>query len=175
VSGRSNIIGGADGDGAAGDLGDIPPVIKQMTAPCDPLTAFSVFTRDFAAWWPKHSHSLSREEIEAVVFECRAGGRVFEVDRQGTEHQWGTVRDWQPGRRVVYTWHVGRPQVEATEIEVGFRAVGGATLVTLVHGAWERWGIEGSILRGGYDEGWDHVFLACYGQAVERAAKAGES
>ena len=94
----------------------------------------------------------------AAQAEPRAGGRLVETARDGTEHPWGTVSAWEPGRRVAFSWHPGRDPASAQWIEVAFRANPAGTRVTLVHGGWEALGERATASREAYRNGWPTVF-----------------
>jgi uncharacterized protein YndB with AHSA1/START domain len=91
---------------------------------------------------------------------------MYELDADGKQGYWGTIVAWEPPKRLVISWNVGRQRPEPTELEVRFVAEGGGTRVELEHRGWER--LEGGD-RGsaGYDTGWDTV-LAPYIEAVAR-------
>ncbi len=140
----------------------IEPIRKRYVVDCAPEVAFDVFVNRIAAWWPGGTHSLSAQvqgtEPADIRFEPRVGGRIYEIDPQGAEHLWGTVAAFQPGSRVVFFWHVGRPESQATEVEVGFASLDdGRTEVRLEHRNWEALGEEGDAMRKNYDSGWDFV------------------
>lgn len=134
------------------------PVELDVVVPCDPARAFDYFTRDIGRWWPLALYSCSEEDAANVAFEPRAGGRLVETARDGTEHPWGTVRAWEPGRRVAFSWHPGRDPAGAHWIEVAFRANPAGTRVTLVHGGWEALGERATVSREAYRNGWPTVF-----------------
>jgi uncharacterized protein YndB with AHSA1/START domain len=92
-----------------------------------------------------------------VTFQGRVGGRVFETAPDGTEHLWGTVTEWDPPRRVAFTWHPGRPVDSRQEVEVTFQPAGQGSRVDLVHSGWEHLGEQAVGMRAGYDTGWDFV------------------
>jgi len=156
--------GGAAGPAPAGETG---PLRKSITVRRTPPTAFRLFTQGIASWWPLTSHSLSGADAASCTIEGRPGGRVFERTRLGRPLIWGHVLEWEPPRRLVFTWHPGREAGTAQEIEVSFRDVGdGATLVELEHRGWERIGAEAAGAREDYDRGWDHVLGECYARAA---------
>jgi uncharacterized protein YndB with AHSA1/START domain len=140
----------------------IPPVRKVLTVECSPEHAFATFTERIAAWWPLPSHSVGGSDAESVRVEPGAEGRIVERLNDGTETVWAYMLDWDPPRRLRFSWHPGqdcsRTHVhEATEVEVTFTPVGDSTRVELVHTGWERLGERGIEGRASYDEGWDPV------------------
>src|SRR5512134_1706543 len=83
------------------------------------------------------SHSVGGDQAETVVFEDRPGGRIVERIKGGKECVWGTVKEWDPPRRVSFTWHPGRGPMEATLVELTFEPLPGGTRLLLVHSRWE--------------------------------------
>lgn len=92
-----------------------------------------------------------------MTFEGRVGGRVYETAPDGTEHLWGTVTEWDPPRRIVFTWHPGRPVDTRQEVEVTFQLAGEGSRTDLVHSGWEHLGERAAEIRANYDTGWDVV------------------
>lgn len=135
----------------------IAPVRKSITVPWKPAVAFRRFTEGIAQWWPLTSHGVSGSAEAGVTFEGRVGGRVYETAPDGTEHLWGTVTEWDPPRRVVFTWHPGRPVDTRQEVEVTFQLAGEGSRIDLVHSGWEHLGERAAGIRANYDTGWDLV------------------
>jgi len=140
------------------------PVTKTMTVARGQAEAFAFFARRVNDWWPKHTHSLGQEKTARVDFEPKAGGRFFETQDDGTELQWGKVIVWDEPNKIVYSWHLSRPEDEATEVEVVFTALGdNETRVDLIHRNWEKLGKDAETVRAQYHGGWDKVFGECFG------------
>jgi uncharacterized protein YndB with AHSA1/START domain len=127
--------------------------------------AFRVFTEELAEWWPYVTHSVEKESVETVVFECSSGGRFYERAKDGTVHMWGTVLTWDPPSRIVYSWHPGRGEETAQEVAITFTPVGEGTQVELVHTGWEVLGDRMADVVASYETGWDGV-LARYVEAA---------
>ena len=140
----------------------LAPIVIDVVVPCDARRAFDYFTRDIARWWPLASYSCAEENAASVAFEPRAGGRLVETARDGTEHPWGTVSAWEPGRRVAFSWHPARDPSTAQWVEVAFRAAGDGTRVTLTHGGWETLGERAATAREAYSNGWPTVLGKLY-------------
>jgi uncharacterized protein YndB with AHSA1/START domain len=151
-----------------GHLTSVEPVRKTVTVPATPERAFELFTAGFHEWWPLPTHSVGLERAVSVTFGAGPGGSIVETLADGTTSTWGIVTDWEPPRRVAFTWHAGTPPAEATRVEVTFTAAGPAdTVVRLVHSGWER-RPDGATVRDGYESGWDPVvasFVAAAGKA----------
>jgi uncharacterized protein YndB with AHSA1/START domain len=126
---------------------------KSVTVDASVETAFETFTRGMAHWWPTGSHRVF-EDGSTVVFEERAGGRVFERAADGEEADWADVVVWEPPQRFVLRWRVN-PRRGPTEVEVRFTPDGRRTRVDLEHRGWDD--AEG---RANYAGGWDYVLGA---------------
>jgi uncharacterized protein YndB with AHSA1/START domain len=127
-------------------------ITKSVTVDASVETAFETFTRRIGRWWPTGSHRIFEES--SVVFDERAGGRVYERSANGEEGDWADVLVWEPPRRFVLRWRVN-PNRGATELEVTFTPEGGRTRVDLEHRGWDDPGG-----RTNYDGGWDNVLGA---------------
>jgi uncharacterized protein YndB with AHSA1/START domain len=139
----------------------------EVAAPQD--HAFDTYTRDIDRWWPaSHTHT-GRSDLR-IVFEGRAGGRIFERTPEGEEHDWGRVRVWEPPARLVYSWHLRRDPAEWTEVEIVFRPISDETTrVEIEHRGWERLGARGQDERDEHGSGWG-TLLPHYQSAVEATA-----
>jgi uncharacterized protein YndB with AHSA1/START domain len=135
----------------------VAPVRKEITVSAELEKAFEAFTNRIGAWWPHDTHSIAGEHTADVILEGEKGGRLYEIVDDGTEHEWGTVVTWEPPRRLVLSWYVGRSPDISTEIEVHFSAEGEKTRVVLEHRYWERLGAKAAETRDQYDGGWDEV------------------
>jgi uncharacterized protein YndB with AHSA1/START domain len=127
--------------------------------------AFRVFTEEIHTWWPLRTHAVDTDDPETVVLEGREGGRFFERTAAGDEHLWGIVTTWDPPNRVGYTWHPGRGEETAQEVDLTFTPEGDGTRVALRHWGWEKLGDRMEEVVADYDQGWDKVF----GHYVEAA------
>ena len=126
----------------------------QVSVPVE--EAFRVFTEGIHTWWPLQTHAVDPENAQTVVLEGREGGRMFERTPTG-EHVWGTIVAWEPPNRLGYTWHPGRDEESAQEVEVLFTPEGDRTRVDLRHWGWEKLGDRMEEVVADYDEGWNLV------------------
>jgi uncharacterized protein YndB with AHSA1/START domain len=108
-------------------------------------------------WWPLATNSLGLRNAVACILEPHAGGRIYERTAEGLESLWGTVVTWEEPRRLVLTWHPGRHEGTAQEVEVRFTARTGGTRVELEHRGWEHAGDRAASLRERYLAGWPGV------------------
>ena len=141
-------------------------VEKSVTVNVPVERAFEVFTAEIATWWPLRTHAVDTEQSESVIMESRVGGRLYERTSSGEEHLWGTIAAWEPPNRIVYTWHPGRGEETAQEVEVTFSAEGGGARVAVRHYGWEVLGERMEETVASYDEGWDLV-IGRYVAAVD--------
>jgi uncharacterized protein YndB with AHSA1/START domain len=130
----------------------IEPLVHEFTVACPPEHAFAIWAERTTLWWPA-SHSVSGAP-EAVVFEPRAGGRIYERAPDGAEHEWGRVTAWEPPRRLAYSWHLRQDRGDATDVEITFAAAPEGTAVAIVHSGWERLGAKGPAARERNTRGW---------------------
>ena len=143
-------------------------VEKSVTVSVPVARAFEVFTVEIGTWWPLRTHAVDTERSETVVMEGRVGGRLFERTPTGEEHVWGTLVAWEPPNRIVYSWHPGRGEETAQEVEITFSPEGDGTRVDIRHYGWEKLGDRLEDTIASYQEGWDKV-IASYAQAAERS------
>jgi uncharacterized protein YndB with AHSA1/START domain len=146
------------------------PVRRSITVRLGPDEAFRLFTEGMGTWWPVEMFSRAADEgstVERVVFEQRAGGRIYETDGAGGEGSWGTVLEWEPPRRLVMAWKPNDEDRPPTEIEVVFtKQDDGATRVDLEHRKWELLGDRAAEARRTYESGWPLVFDERFGSAA---------
>ncbi len=143
---------------------ELAPVVKTIQVRRTPADAFRLFTEEISAWWPLKTHTRARDAAGEVTvrvdFEARVGGRIYETLSTGETRDWGEVLSYEPGRRVTFTFQMGRDKDKAGEVEVRFEPLDGATTrVTLTHSHWERLGDEAEVLRGRFANGWQSVFV----------------
>ena len=131
----------------------VGPIVRTVTVERSVEDAFRLFTEGIDTWWPTSTHSYGGDDVERTIFETHEGGRVYEVQRDGTERDWAEVVCWEPPERIVLAWKICSP----TEVEVRFSADGSATRVELEHRGWERVDDERRAQREGYVGGWEYV------------------
>jgi uncharacterized protein YndB with AHSA1/START domain len=147
---------------------ELAPVVKSIDVRRKPTDAFRLFTEEISAWWPMKKHTRAKDAAGEVTvrvdFERRVGGRIFETLNTGEQREWGEVLAIEPGRRVLFSFSMGRPREKSGEVEVRFDPLDADTCrVTLTHSHWERFGDEAEAMRRGFSGGWDAVFNDGYG------------
>ena len=142
----------------------LPPVVRTLTVRWDPAAAFRRFTAEIGTWWPYRTHSVGGKKVSRIVFEDGVGGRIFEDHSDGRRFQWGTVLEWDPPRRVRFTWHPADLPERSTDVVLTFAPAGGGTRLELVHSGWERLGSDAVKASKGYHVGWKYVLLVWAGR-----------
>ena len=141
-----------------------------VEVPCDPDTAFEIFTRDIGAWWKRGTYYWNDADRGLEYrLEPQVGGRLVEVYdlETGEGFEIGRVLAWEPGKRLVFTWRQGNwDPTESTDVEVRFEPSASGTLVTVEHGGWERVPSADRSQIEGYGEGWAEL-LGFYAGAAE--------
>jgi uncharacterized protein YndB with AHSA1/START domain len=141
-----------------------------VEVPCDPDTAFDVFTADIGAWWMRGTRYWNdAARGQELRFEPHVGGRLLEVHdlETGEGFEIGRVLVWEPGKRLVFTWRQDDwGPSEVTEVEVRFEPARSGTRVTVEHGGWDRVPAAGPGISEGYGQGWAEL-LGFYVQAAE--------
>lgn len=149
----------------------IEPIHLSFEVDCPVEHAFDVWTARIAQWWPK-DHTVSAEDDLTVVLEGRRGGRIFERQKGGLEHDWGEITIWEPPTRLGYTWHLNRDRSDATDVEIRFvPRDDGATRVEIEHRGWERLGTAGEDWRDRNHGGWATLlphYIAAAGEPIRR-------
>jgi uncharacterized protein YndB with AHSA1/START domain len=137
----------------------LEPITHQTIIPASPRRVFEVFCA-LGVWWPL-AYTFSEARFEDGAVERRKGGRWYERDVEGKETEWGDVRAYDEGQRLVLGWGIGAdrrpvPLEEASEVELRFEPVQGGARVTIEHRAFERHGDSGATLRTGMSspQGW---------------------
>jgi uncharacterized protein YndB with AHSA1/START domain len=143
----------------------IEPIRRSVSVGCDAAEAFRIFTADFGSWWPLATHSIGQADAEVCFFESKDGGKIYEIGRDGVVHPWGVVTAWDPPNRVVFSWHPGRGDETAQEVELRFIPTDDGARVELEHRGWETLGTKAEATRDGYETGWvpvlDRYASAC--------------
>ena len=151
----------------------IDPIRIAFDVDCPAQHAFAIWTARTSVWWPL-THTVTAQPGLEVVFEPRAGGRIFERTPSGEEHDWGSVVVWEPPLRLVYRWHLRVDRSEATEVEILFRTSDGdRTRVEIEHRGWERLAAAGPARRQSNLAGWGGLLPHYQAATQDHAIRAG--
>lgn len=153
----------------------LQPVRCSIAVAARPTDAFNGFVDGIGRWWPL-AYTYSGDQFETAAIEPHAGGRWFERGLDGVETTWGTVRAFEPERRLVVSWGVSpkrtpEPSGKESEVEIRFVQASGGTRVELEHRDFERHGEGARQLREGMAsrQGWP-LILACFAREMRYAA-----
>lgn len=142
------------------------PLRKTIVVATSAERAFQVFTEEMSTWWPLASMHIGKVDAKSVVMEPFVGGRWFEQGVDGSQCDWGTVRTWDPPRRLVLSWEISSdwqhdPSIQ-TEVEVRFSTEGASTRVDLEHRLLHYYGEKAAQMRGIFDseKGWTRLLDA---------------
>jgi uncharacterized protein YndB with AHSA1/START domain len=132
---------------------------------CAPEHAFDVWAGRIDSWWPR-DHTVG--PAATVILQPAVGGRIYERDAKGVEHDWGVVTAWDRPARLAYTWHLGGDPEEATDVEIRFLAAGpNTTRVEVEHSGWDRLGDHAGPGRDRNRAGWESL-VPHFRTAIER-------
>jgi uncharacterized protein YndB with AHSA1/START domain len=150
----------------------LDPIVKTIEVPCSQEKAFGVFLNEMDSWWPLDKFTVSAmgdEVAEAIRVEAKVGGKIVEIGPDGTEHEWGTIRSYEPNDYVSMDFHIPQPGeiVESRSlVEVRFTILDAErTRVELTQSNWEAFGERAADMQGGYGGGWVVVFEQAYKSA----------
>ncbi len=146
----------------------IAPVVRTVRVAADARRAFDVFVAQMGRWWPA-DHHIGQTAFKDIVVEPRAGGRFYEVGEEGSECDWGYVKVYKPGERLLLAWQLNAewvfdPEFEV-EVEVTFTPLGEQTEVRLEHRNIERYGEKAPEVAASIsgEDGWPEI-LNCFRQ-----------
>lgn len=142
----------------------LDPVRCEVEVNAPPERVFAAFTEDLGSWWPAE-YTWAQTTLEDIAIESSQGGRCHETGPHGFSCDWGRVLEFEPPRRLVFTWQISpdrtpKPDPErSSEVEVTFEQVENGTKVGLEHRAFERHGEEGEGYREalGSEHGWPYM------------------
>jgi uncharacterized protein YndB with AHSA1/START domain len=91
---------------------EMSPVVQTIIVRRTPADAFHIFTAEISAWWPMKKHTRAKDALGEVTvrvdFEDRVGGRIYETLNTGEQRDWGEVLAFEPGKRVEFSFGMGR-------------------------------------------------------------------
>lgn len=139
------------------------PIRKTLVVKATPARAFEVFAHRMHDWSPAVQSLLGARRD--IVVEPRAGGRWYEVSKDGSQADWGKVLAWEPPHRMLLAWQLNAQfaydPALVTEVEARFFPEdGGRTRVEFEHRNLERFGEAANDTRISLDGegGWSGSF-----------------
>lgn len=133
----------------------IEPVRKQILVNVPQPEAFTAFTENVDAWYPRE-YRIGQSQVKKAVLETRIHGQFYGIAEDGTRGDWATVLAWEPPNRVLLGWHLNAAfQLDpsfVTEVEISFIPEGSdKTWVKLEHRNLEKFGQNAPTLRKRFD------------------------
>lgn len=114
---------------------DLSSITFEYRLACTPERAFDTYAERIGEWWDSR-YTASAETFERATIEPGKGGRVYESHRGGGTYEWGEVRTWEPGRRLVHSFVLAQDPAHPSEVAVEFVPDGDGCLVRFAHGGW---------------------------------------
>ncbi len=140
----------------------IEPIRKQVFVNIPLLEAFTAFTENIDAWYPRE-YRVGKSQLKQAVLETRVNGRFYGIAEDGTRGDWATVLAWEQPNRILLAWHLTASfQLDpsfATEVEITFVSEGkDKTWVKLEHRNLEKFGENAKTFRKQLDSdlAWNH-------------------
>jgi len=126
----------------------VTSVEQTVSVALAPREAFDLFVHRMESWWPEDHHMLDMtdDELDRMVVEPEAGGRIYDVAKSGNECCWAHVLAYEPPVRFAFswditpTWQIEQDRARCSEVNVSFEPDGDGTLVRLVHRHLDRHG-----------------------------------
>ena len=149
------------------------PVRCSIGVDVPPERAFEIFVERVGQWWPI-AYTYSEDQFETATIEPRDGGHWFETRLDGSREDWGEVRRFEPGKRLVLSFNVGadrkpEPPERHSKVEINFVPASGGTRVELEHRDFAKHGKGAETLREALArQGWP-VILASFARGVRHA------
>jgi uncharacterized protein YndB with AHSA1/START domain len=115
---------------------DLSPIKFEYEVDCAADDAFATYTERIGEWWDPR-YTANADTFESVTISPRVGGRIVERHSDGREVDWGEVREWEPGRRLVHTFALAQDPARPSEVRADFEPQGEARCtVRFAHGGW---------------------------------------
>jgi Activator of Hsp90 ATPase homolog 1-like protein len=111
------------------------PIAYEYRLRCGAEDAFATYTGQIGEWWDPR-YSANAETLESVTIEPRVGGRVYATHSDLGEHDWGEVKAWEPGGRLVHTFALAQDPRHPSEVAVEFVPGDAGCTVQFAHGGW---------------------------------------
>jgi uncharacterized protein YndB with AHSA1/START domain len=151
----------------------IEPVQCSIGVGIPPERAFEIFVERFGRWWPI-AYTYSLDQFETATIEPRDGGHWYETRLDGSREDWGDVRRFEPGKRLLLSFNVSadrkpEPPERQSEVEIRFVPASGGARVELEHRKLAKHGDGAETLRQGLAlQGWP-VILASFAREARLA------
>ena len=149
----------------------LEPYIIKVEIARSQATAFSVFATQMDQWWPLDTRSMAKmagTTTQSLAVEPSINGKIVEHGTDGSQHHWGTIREYKPHHHISMDFHMGLPPEQAGVVSLQFATVNDKrTTVTLTHSQWEKYGAMAETMYKGYSASWHHILAERYKAFVE--------
>ena len=137
-----------------------------LPRPLDEVFAFFADARNLEEITPPF---LSFSVITEGEIDMQPGTMIdYRLRVRGVPLRWQSeITAWNPPRRFAMTWHVGRSEEEASQIDVRFEDSPTGCTIHLRHDGWEVHGTAAANLRENYNTGWDGVLTDFAARAAD--------
>jgi hypothetical protein len=152
----------------------VEPVRKQVLVDIPQSQAFTAFTENIDAWYPRE-YRVGPSPLKKAVLETQVNGQFYGIGEDGTRGDWATVLVWEPPNRILFAWHINASfQLDpsfVTEVEISFVPEGkDRTRVTLEHRNLEKFGENAETIRKRLDSDGAWAFqLKKFGLFINKA------
>ncbi len=151
-------------------------VTEERRLGCDAATAFELFTRRLATWWPA-DYTWSQDELRDLWIEPVVAGTCRERDARGIESPWGVVIACHPQRHLAIRWMIDPDRsfqpdpALASRVAVTWTVTGDHCRAELTHDEFERHPGDATAYREGLasPQGWP-LLMDRYAEACREAA-----
>lgn len=153
----------------------LEPIVKRVEVPCNQEKAFKIFIEEMHTWWPVDRFATSKmagSSTQTINVDTQVGGAITEVNVDGSEYHWGTIKVYDPYAGLTMDFHVPHPDYEIgpmTTVALKFVELDkGRTLVELTQTGWEVFGDMAEGIHGGYTFGWGVILEQAYKDACSK-------
>src|SRR6187402_345665 len=98
-----------------GDDPDTTPITFEYRLACSAGEAFATYTGRIGDWWHPH-YTANPDTLQEVTIDPQVGGRVYATHSDFGVDDWGEVKVWEPGRRLVHTFTLAQDPQYPTEV-----------------------------------------------------------
>lgn len=106
--------------------------VHEFDVTCAAQPAFEAFTTRTSEWWIEEAVGRP-DTFSHVSFEPRLGGAVTEVSTDGTEKVRGEVKEWIPGKRLVFTFSKAEDAANPSTVTVDWWHTGDDSAHVRIH------------------------------------------
>lgn len=144
---------------------DIPPIEKTTVINRSQADVFDFFIHSIGKWWPMEEScdATGGKKITDIDFPTVIGDKIKVSYDDGSHMLIGQLIDFKAPHRLVFSWHWGWDENQASEVEVNFSTVeNDSTQVKLTHYNWHLLGNTAEEMRNQHEGGWEFIIGDCF-------------